>query len=395
MVAIQVIMALAFSIMMPFLPLYLVQMGVHPLGTVEVWSGILSSVNFLVGALVSPYWGRLADRHGRKIMILRSALAVSLFTGLMGLAGNVWELFALRILMGAFAGFSAASIALVGTEVPDDQLGYALGWLQSGLLLGTVAGPLIGGFLASILHSYKVVFFATSALAVVATLAVYFQVKESFVPNPQAVGRRQGPLRVFSPGELSVPVVALLIALLMAQFSTRTIAPVVTLFVRQLAGNTPHLATLAGVAFSVTGLGDFVGSPFLGKRSDQIGYRKVLLITLLGSGLMFIPQYFVHNIWVFILLRFGLGLFIGGIIPTANAMIGHMTPPEKRGTIYGATASATFLGNFAGPLVGGTLAAWLSIRATFLVAAVLTAITWAWVYMRVPEVKNDERDLAT
>jgi DHA1 family multidrug resistance protein-like MFS transporter len=387
MVGIQFIVSMAFSVMMPFLPLYLIQLHVHPVSAVEVWAGVLNSANFLVSALVSPYWGRLADQRGRKLMVLRSSSAVALFTGLMGLAGNVWELFALRLLMGAFSGFSAASIALVGAEVPDDQLGYSLGWLQSGALVGSVVGPMVGGFLASVFQSYRVVFFATSLLAFLATVMVLLVVQERYRPLPEPSPARSGrPSLVALLRGAAGPMGAMLVVLFMAQLATRTVSPIITIFVRTLVGpRAHHLATLAGAAFAVTGVADFIGSPFLGKRSDQIGYRRVLLILVGGAALTFLPQAFVRSIWAFLALRFALGLFLGGIIPTANAYIGHLTPPERRGSVFGATASATFLGNFAGPLLGGAVAASLGIPFTFLATALLLILTWLWLYLRVTE----------
>ncbi|MFD1675717.1 MFS transporter [Alicyclobacillus fodiniaquatilis] len=133
--------------MSPFLPLYLIQLGVHPIARVDVWSGLLSSCSPLIAAFTSPIWGSMADRFGRKAMVLRSSIAISIFTLLMGLSQNVWELFILRTAMGMFSGFSASAIALVATQVEDKRLGYALGWLSTGQLVGSLIGPLFGGAL--------------------------------------------------------------------------------------------------------------------------------------------------------------------------------------------------------------------------------------------------------
>ncbi len=174
----------------------------------------------------------------------------------------------------------------------------------------------------------------------------------------------------------------------MAQFSVRTVQPVVTIFVQELIGTPPQLATLAGLAFSITGLADLLSSPFLGKRSDIIGYRRVLLICLLGATLTSAPQIFVGSYWAFLAERFAVGLFIGGILPTANALIGRSVSRETRGTIYGMTASATFLGNSLGPLTGGAIAASLGIRWVFVVTTLLLAVTLVWVWFTVEELKD-------
>ena len=150
---------------------------------------------------------------------------------------------------------------------------------------------------------------------------------------------------------------------------------------QSLAGNVPALATLSGLAFSVTGFADVMASPFLGKRSDELGYRRVLLISLFGAALFSAPQAFAHTYWVFVAERFGVGMFIGGILPTANALIARMAGPAQRGVVFGLTASATFLGNSIGPMTGGAVAAAFGLRWVFLVTAamLLGSLVWTWI----------------
>jgi DHA1 family multidrug resistance protein-like MFS transporter len=174
----------------------------------------------------------------------------------------------------------------------------------------------------------------------------------------------------------------------MAQFSTRAVAPVVTIFVQELIGTPPHIATLSGIAFSITGLANLISAPFLGNRSDILGYRRVLLICLLGAALTSAPQIFVNNYWVFLVERFAVGLFIGGILPTANALIGRSVSRENRGTVYGLTASATFMGNSLGPLTGGGIAAGFGIRWVFVVTTALLVANLVWVWCTVKELKE-------
>ena len=162
----------------------------------------------------------------------------------------------------------------------------------------------------------------------------------------------------------------------------------VTLFVAELINSPGQIATLSGIAFSITGLANLIASPFLGNRSDVIGYRKVLLICLLGATLTSAPQFFVQSYWLFVVERFAVGLFIGGILPTANALIGRSVPREHRGTIYGLTASATFLGNSLGPLSGGVIAAGMGIRWVFAVTTLLLLANLVWVYFKVSEFRD-------
>ncbi len=387
MVGIQFVMTASISFLSPIIPLMLPQLGVTNIESIDIWAGVINGATSFVAAFASPIWGRVADKHGRKLSLLRSSLAIGIFTALMGLATNVWWFFGARAVMGAFAGFSSAAIALVASQVPERRLGYALGWLATGQLVGSLIGPVLGGLLADATGSYRVPFFCTGGFTLAALALVWAVVHEDFTPVKTS-GKSKS---LFSSLRLltgSSGLVALFLVLLMAQFSVRTVQPVVTLFVQELIGSPPQIATLSGMAFSITGLADLISSPFLGKRSDIIGYRRVLLICLLGATLTSAPQIFVNNYWAFVAERFAVGLFIGGILPTANALIGRSVSRENRGTIYGMTASATFFGNSLGPLTGGTIAAGLGIRWVFVVTTVLLAINLMWVWFTVPELKD-------
>jgi len=377
-------MTMSFSMLTPIMPLFLPVLGVHSASAVALWAGILAGITSFVAAFASPLWGRLADRHGRKLMLLRSSVAVALFAGLMGASSNVWQVFAARALMGVFAGFSSTAIALVASQAPEERLGFALGWLSTGQLVGSLLGPLLGGTLADATGSYRVPFYCTAATILVSTGFVWFGVHERFVPAPQARGRR-AVLNSLIAVARSPGLLALFFVLLMAQFGVRTVQPVVTLFVKELLGDQPNLATLSGIAFSITGVANIVAAPFLGNKSDKIGYRRVLLIALLGATLTTLPQAFAHSYLAFTALRFGLGLFIGGILPTANALVGRLVPRAQRGTVYGITASAMFLGNSLGPLSGGAVAAAFGLRWVFVITGMVLLANLVWVYFRVPE----------
>lgn len=384
MVGIQFVMTMAFSFLSPIMPLFLPDLGVTTEAGIAVWSGILTGSTSFVAAFASPLWGRLADSYGRKPMLIRSSCAIALFTALMGLSQNVWQFFAARALMGVFAGFSSTAMALVASQVPEQRLGYALGWLSSGQLVGSLVGPVIGGLLADVTHSYRIPFYCTSAITFAAVFLVWYGVREHF-NRPDGASRRRSGLRGVAMMIGAAGVLPLFFVLLMAQFSTRAVQPVVTLYVQQIVGQRPDLATLGGIAFSVTGLAGMVAVPFLGRHADQIGYRRVLLICLIGATLTSLPQAFANSYWLFAVERFGVGLFIGAIVPTANALIGRMVPRSDRGTVYGMTASATFLGNSLGPLCGGAIAAWFGLSWVFLVTSALLLVNLVWVYLRVPE----------
>jgi MFS transporter, DHA1 family, multidrug resistance protein len=389
MVGIQFIMTMAFSFLSPIMPLFLPVLGVHSEAGVDMWAGILNGSTSFVAAFASPLWGRLADQHGRKLMLLRSSLAIAFFTALMGLSQNVWQFFGARALMGVFAGFSSTAMALVASQVPEGRLGYSLGLLSTGQLVGSLIGPVIGGVLSDLTDSYRIPFYCTSAVTFAAIGLVWLGVQEEFV-RPAKGSRKASTWKSMTLLLGASGVLPLFFVLLMAQFSTRAVQPVVTLFVQQLTGPRPDLATLGGLAFSVTGLAGMIAVPLLGRRSDQIGYRRVLLICLLGATLTSLPQGFAGSYWVFAAERFGVGLFIGGILPAANALIGRMVARSDRGLIYGMSASATFIGNSLGPLTGGAIAASFGLRWVFIVTAALLLVNLVWVWFNVQEYQ--ERD---
>jgi DHA1 family multidrug resistance protein-like MFS transporter len=390
MVGIQFIMTMAFSFLSPIMPLFLPELGVTSEAGIDLWAGILNGTTSFVAAFTSPLWGRLADSYGRKPMLIRSSCAIALFAAFMGASQTVWQFFAARALMGVFAGFSSTAMALVASQVPEQRLGYALGWLSSGQLVGSLVGPVIGGVLADLTGSYRIPFYCTSAITFATVFLVWRGVREGFV-RPRG-GRRRSGLRGMAMLIGAAGVLPLFFVLFMAQFGTRAVQPLVTVFVQELVGQRPDLATLGGIAFSVTGLAGMVAVPLLGRHADRIGYRRVLLICLAGATLTSLPQAFAGSYWVFALERFGVGLFIGAIVPTANALIGRMVARGDRGTVYGMTSSATFLGNSLGPLTGGAIAASFGLRWVFLITAALLLANLAWVYFKVPEyVDNGDR----
>ncbi|MCL6452792.1 MAG: MFS transporter [Alicyclobacillus sp.] len=402
MAGVQFCMSIAFSSSNPFMALYVEQLGVHNLQHIDILTGVIQGLSPLMAAVMSPFWGALSDRSGRKMMVLRSTLAIAVFTALMGLAQNTWELMAIRAMQGAFSGFSAASVALVASIIPQNRLGFALGWVQTCSMVGSLVGPLLGGAAADYFHNnYHLVFYLTTVFALLAFLVTGLFVHEpkrtatpeqqaSDAPKPSAEraerpARKPSLIGQFRAVKEMKSVQSMFVVLFLTQFTVMSVQPVLSVFMKHLAGHVSYLNTITGLAFAVTGLADLMASPFLGKRSDTIGYRKVLTICMTGAGLFYLPQALAWNIWVFVVARFGLGCFIGGILPTANALIGRMAPSDKRGQIYGFTSSATFLGSFAGPLLGGVGSAFLGIRTMLAIAGALYICNMLWVRFRVRE----------
>jgi DHA1 family multidrug resistance protein-like MFS transporter len=383
MVGIQAISAASFGFSLPFMPLFIAQLGIRSVADVSLWSGIIGSINFFVAAFFAPIWGGLADRVGRKPMVVRSSIFGCITSALMGLSQNVWELAGARTMMGMLSGFASAATALVGSQVPEESLGLAMGWMSTAQMVGTLVGPLIGGLIADRLHDYRSVFFWTAGGTLICAVACALYVREDVKPRPQE--RRRTPWWSQYGEILAHPaIVPLFVVLILAQITTLSVTPIIPLFVQSIIGNSPWLGTFSGVAFAISGVAGLITAPWLGKRSDEIGYRTVLLVTVAGTACFTFPQGFVHNIWAFLVLRFGVGLFLGGILPTANAWIGRLFPPEQRGRVYGISYSATFTGMFIGPLLGGGIAAAFGFPAVFFITALLMVANFLWLafYLR-------------
>jgi DHA1 family multidrug resistance protein-like MFS transporter len=387
MVAIRTAMSMAFSIAGPFLPFYLLELGEHGSANVEVWAGVISSSNFLTSAIVSPFWGSLSDRIGRKPMVIRSSIAACVFLASAGFCHTAWQLLAVQTFAGLFGGFSAATMALVGATVPEERMGFSLGWLATGQLVGTLLGPLVGGLIADRVHDYRIVYFCAASAALVVTIVCIAFVTERFERPVRAAKAAES--RALVREVLRHPVLLPVLGIIaLTQVSALAPGPVIPLVVQSLLGNSAGMvATAAGAAIAVMGLADVLASPWLGKRSDNIGYRRVLLISFAGAAAFTIPQAFTHNYWVFLGLRFGLGMFLGGILPAANALAGRLFPRERRGHVFGLISSATFVGMFAGPLLGGTVAAHFGFATLFLTVGAIMLLNAGLVLgLREPQV---------
>ena len=387
MVAVQFTMSIAFSIVQPVMPLFLPDLGVASDAAVDMWAGVLAAATSFVAIFTAPFWGNLSDRYGRKLMVLRSTLGIAVFTGLMGLAMSPWHMLALRAGMGALAGFSSASVVMVATQVPQRRLGHSLGWMSAGQMVGSLVGPLIGGIIADATGSYRLPFFVAGAIG----LSAFFMammVPERFT-KPAESSRKAGLIASLAALLRSGGLLPVIMVMTMGQFATQAVGPVVTLYVRDMLGPRPDIATLGGLAFAATGLAGVLAVTFLGKRGDTLGYRKVLMLSLAGAALFSAPQALPLGYWAFVIERFGLGLFVAGVLPAANALVGRLANPAQRGLVYGMTSSAYFVGNTLGPLMGGAVAATFGIHWVFAVTATLLTVNLVWVYLKVPELPEN------
>jgi MFS transporter, DHA1 family, multidrug resistance protein len=377
------LMFTAFGFVFPFLPLFIAQLRVGDEQHVEVWSGVSSFAQALVLSIFSPIWGAYADRHGRRLMVLRAAFGGGLVIGLMGLTQNIGEFMILRMIQGAMTGVIAAVTALALSFVPRSRAGYALGIIQMSTFAGNAVGPLLGGLVAD-QAGYRLSFAVSGGLFVLAGVVTVAFVKEHFVPPPLDLQRPglSGLLSDVRRRGADRQLLIMMIVLFSAQFGIAVVQPMLPLFVRTLDPG-ESAATVTGVIFTVAGVVAAVSSVVWGRLGERIGYRRMLIGMSLGAGLIYIPQGLAMSVLQLIALRAILGIFDGGLLPSANALIASSTADQpgqsaSHGTTYGLVYLANGLGFALGPLSGGLLAASFGLRSVFFVTAGILLVIAAY-----------------
>lgn len=384
MVIVQFTATGAFQLVTPFLPFFIVELGITDPQSLKIWTGILPSINALFAGLLAPVWGNLSDRYGCKPMLIRSVASVAIFCVLPAFVLNVYQLLACRVFLGIFSGFSAAALSLAASITPEHRLGYALGWLQTGQVLGLVIGPLLGGALADI-FPFRTVFLLAGLLATIGTVLAITLIHEEFHPDNISPAATKKQKRLHSLFSWPLAIYIMFVVIFLSQFATRGVEPFLPLYVRELAGSKSALNTITGTVIAITGLGMIIAATVLGRFAPFWGYKHCLLACLAGTALFFIPQALIGHVIPLIILRFCQGLFLGGLLPMANSLVGLLITPEKRGSVYGLTSSAFFLGNFSGPLVGGLWTALFGLRSIFYAASLLLLLNLFWVWWKVQE----------
>ncbi|MFP1890469.1 multidrug efflux MFS transporter [Lonsdalea quercina] len=362
---------MAMSQILPFLPLYIEQLGVRDHASLNLWSGLIFSSSFMISAIVAPLWGSLADRKGRRLMLLRAALGMSIVMGLQGLATSVWHLFLLRALMGLTSGYIPNAMALIASQVPRARSGWALGTLSTGQVSGVLIGPMLGGFMADHL-GLRTVFFVTSGLLFISFLITLFAIKENFVKVSKA--DRLSGKAVFASLPYPMLIVSLCITTMMIQMANGSIGPILTLFIRELSPDIENIAFISGVIAAVPGVSALMSAPRLGKLGDRIGSQRILIVALLFSALLFFLMSTIQSATQLGILRFILGFADGALLPAVQALLVKYSSQQVTGRIFGYNQSCMYLGNVVGPLLGSGISATLGYRWVFLVTSLLIII---------------------
>ena len=359
----------AMTLLLPFLPLYVEELGVKSHAAIVQWSGVAYGATFLSAALTAPLWGRLGDRYGRKLMLIRASLGMAVAMSLIGMAHNVWQLVALRLLAGLLGGYASGSTVLVATQTPKSRCGWALGVLSSGIMAGNLAGPLIGGSLPPLI-GVRATFFAAGALIFVAFLATAFLLKEDPRLAPKKTEKQQVDWQAIPDRR---PVVAMLVTGALLMVANMSIEPIITVFVAQIV-EVRQVTFVAGLVMSAAALGSILSASRLGRLADRIGHWNVIVGCLVVAAVLLIPQAFVTAGWQLVVLRFLMGTALGGLLPCVASVIRHNVPQTVAGRMLGYSTSAQYTGQVLGPLLGGFVGGHFGMRAVFLGTSVLMAI---------------------
>ncbi|WP_345816417.1 MFS transporter [Paraburkholderia sp. PREW-6R] len=373
----------AMTLLLPFLPLYVQQLGVRSSAAAVQWSGVAFGATFLAAALVSPLWGRMADRYGRKLILIRASLGMAVVMSLLGLAQNVWQLVGLRFLAGLVGGYASGANVMIATQTPRGRTGWALGTLASGMMAGSLVGPLVGGALPPLI-GIRNTFFIAGAMIFCAFIATVWLVREQPVDRSRVLSKETDAA---TSGWASVenlrPVLAMLMTSGLLMFANMSIEPIITVYVAQLVHDARHVTLVSGFVMSASALGSVLAASRVGRLADRIGAPKVIIACLTVCAVLLVPQAFVTNGAQLVVLRFLMGLALAGLLPCITSVIRHSVPERSAGYILGYATSANYAGQVTGPLAGGFVGAHLGMQAVFLITSVLMlcgALFNVWVF---------------
>ncbi|WP_187506193.1 multidrug efflux MFS transporter [Pantoea agglomerans] len=363
---------LAISQIIPFLPLYLEQLGVTGGESLSLWSGLTFSITFVVSAAVAPLWGSLADRKGRKLMLLRAAFGMGVVILLQAFVTEAWQLLLLRALMGLTSGYIPNAMALVAAQVPRERSGWALSCVSTGQIGGVILGPMLGGLLADWV-GLRTVFIVTAALLMVSFLVTLFLIKETGY-TPVSKKEKLSGREVFRSLDNPKLMLCLFFTTMVIQMCNGSVNPILTLFVRELAPTAENIAFLSGVIAALPGVSALLAAPRLGRLGDRIGTQRILLATMVISLLLFIAMSFVTSTTQLGVLRFLLGFADGAMMPAVQTLLVRHSRDNITGRIFGYNQSFMYLGNVAGPLLGAAVSAVAGFRWVFFATAVVVLI---------------------
>ncbi|ANK62316.1 multidrug efflux MFS transporter [Loigolactobacillus backii] len=368
---------MGFSLVLPFMSLYIDTLGKFSTLQLNFWSGLTYSSTYLVTAVISPWWGQLADQKGRKLMLLRASAGMAIVLAAMGLVSNVYELIALRALQGVFSGFISNANALIATSAPREKSGQALGTLTTGSVSGMMLGPLLGGTIAGS-FGYRLTFFITGGLLATVFFLCLFFVHETFTPVEKA---KQLPAKqIFHELKFPHVIIGMFITTMIIQAANNSISPILSLFVRQLMHYHGNVALVSGIIASLPGIATLFAAPQFGKLGDRIGTERILIVGLIFAMCVYIPQTFVRNVWQLGALRLLVGISDAALLPAVQTLLAKYSPHTVAGRIFSYNQSFQSMGQVVGPLLGSSISGAFGYGGVFLSTSILEFVNLIWVW---------------
>lgn len=362
----------------PFLPLYLQELGVSEENLAQ-WSGAVFSVQFAAGILMAPIWGKIADQRGRKLMTIRAGLCLSAIYYLTGAATAPWHVLVLRFLNGALTGFIPSSMSLVATNTPQHLAARYVAYMQVASAAGSVAGPVIGGLLASWV-GIRGALNLSGTNVLVSVILVILIVKE---PNKVKGGVRSTLLEDFSTALKSDALMRVIWITVLAMIGSVSLQPLITLYISELAESPERATTISGMIFALPGLALMLTANAWVQQGQRRGYGNVVQAALLGAGIFGIGLAISGSLIVFALFFFLQGVCLAGLRPVSAAIIAEEVEEEFRGRAFGMQQAANTIGGLSGPMVAGFVSSRWGPPAAFFVIGVILAV--GAVYLRVHE----------
>lgn len=363
----QFVAMIGMSAIVPFLPLFIRELGVTSLEETAYWSGLVFAGPFFISFFLTPIWGNLGDKYGRKMMTVRAVLGLAVAQVLVGLSQDVTQLFLARLVQGLLSGFLPAAMALVAANTPKEKTGYALGLLQSATAGGTVLGPLLGGVISDI-FGFRSVFFVVAGLLLITGIAVIIFVTEgkssieksehSFIDNWKYLLGNQ---------KLLLPA----ILLMLTAFGISYIRPTFVLYVETFSVSRKFLPSITGALYSIVGVFSIISAAWWGRRVEKTGIAQNVIYASLLTGVMYAAHSLVYNIYLLIPIRILLGFGFGALSPLLFTAISNNVSSDRKGGVLGVGSSFQILGNMVGPVLGGFSAGFLGLRISFVITSLI------------------------
>lgn len=376
----MVFASVSYTMIIPFLPLFLLELGATE-ENVALWSGLVFSSTFLVAAIMGPIWGKRADRYGKKKMVLRAGYCLAVVYIMGAFVEDPYHLLGMRILQGFANGFVPAALAIVATSLPKDKLGFGMGLMQGGLLVGTIVGPLFGGVLSD-LFGMRTSFVIAGLVIGAITVLVTFIVHDTSQQKQTSPTSMREDMRIALTNRR---VRDMLILLFLLQMGGLMLQPIITLCVDALNPTGDALGgtvVASGLVFSLAGISGAVSAPLWGRYGQKFGYYRVLVLAFVSAGIVHLIQSQTDTLTMFCVLQMAIGLFIVGVQPALNAIMVNACDADFHGRVFGIATTFNQLGCMAGPLVGGILSGIVGNMAVFGCVGMMLLLTGITVFLR-------------